>query len=756
MTVKRISFTVFSPVGDITAGERAENIKGEDEMKTILKKLFLPLVALMVVAAFVFTACGTTNENTTGGGGGNGSPVVPDEEYYIVGIEMTTPPTNSDYGVGDVFDPTGMVLKVTWNDGWVQEIKDGQNCVITPSGPIEYGTESVKITYDTWTYDFPLNVHKITGMELTALPARTLYAEGEAFSTVGLGLDLVFDDDSKRALTSGYTLSENAASLSASDDSVTVYYSDGGNTFTADVPITVVPLSSVKVIEAEDGVTSGGEVVDNPGASSLLKYASGEGFVRNLKKGGTITINVQALKETTASLRFVASSYEDDPEGGDFAIPLQINEVVDVTFNGEPVEIGDDEILPGGYDDERGGLSRYCHWYEVALDNVTLNEGSNEFVITSKVDMTLRDDPLTTDVNEADLHSVLFDCLRVFYNDPTAVPEDYIVNVEMVTPPSNSYYSVGDTVDLTGMVLNVTWSNGREQEVKDGEGCSTTPSGPIEYGTKSVKITYDKWTFDFPINMVEIKGIELVALPARTLYAEGEAFSKLGMKLNLVFNDDSTKELTSGYTISENASALSTADKSVTITYSQAGDKFTTDVPITVVPKACYKLIEAEDGIVVNGDKVDTPGSSSLLKYASGEGFVRDFKQGGSITINVQALKETTASLRFVLSAYEDDPEGGGYAIPLQLNEIIDVTFNGEPVEIGDDEILPGGYDDERGNLSRYFHWYEVALDNVQLNEGDNEFVITSKVDMTLKTDLHSVLFDCLRVFYADSDAVPM
>ena len=419
-------------------------------MKTILKKLFLPLVALMVVAAFVFTACGTAPEDTTGGGGG-GSPVVPDEEYYIVGIEMTTPPTNSDYGVGDVFDPTGMVLKVTWNDGWVQEIKDGQNCVITPSGPIEYGTESVKITYDTWTYDFPLNVHKITGMELTALPARTLYAEGEAFSTVGLGLDLVFDDDSTRALTSGYTLSENAASLSASDESVTVTYSHGDEDFTVDVPITVVPLSSVKVIEAEDGVISGGVVVDNPGASSLLKYASGEGFVRDFKQGGTITINVQATKETTASLRFVASSYEDDPDGGDFAIPLQINEVVDVTFNGEPVEIGDDEILPGGYDDERGTNSRYCHWYEVALDDVTLNEGNNTFVITSKVDMTIQDDPETPDVNEADLHSVLFDCLRVFYGDPEAVPEEPEVTAELDVTDGKEARAEAEVLELNGI-----------------------------------------------------------------------------------------------------------------------------------------------------------------------------------------------------------------------------------------------------------------------------------------------------------------
>ena len=450
MTVKRISFTVFSLVGDITAGERAENIKGEDEMKTILKKLFLPLVALMVVAAFVFTACGTAPEDTTGGGGGNGSPVVPDEEYYIVGIEMTTPPTNSDYGVGGVFDPTGMVLKVTWNDGWVQEIKDGQNCVITPSGPIEYGTESVKITYDTWTYDFPLNVHNITGMELTALPARTLYAEGEAFSTVGLGLNLVFDDDSTRALTSGYTLSENAASLSVRDESVTVTYSYGDEDFTVDVPVTVVPASSVRVLEAEAGDVVGGEKVTSN--SSLLQYASGESFVRNLGLGGTITIKISALKETKASLRFVASSYEDDPDGGAFAIPLRINEIVDVTFNGVPVEIGDDEILPGGYDDERGNNSRYCHWYEVALDDVTLNEGNdNTLVITSKVDMNLQDNPETPDVNEADLHSVLFDCLRVFYGDPDAVPEEPEVTADLDVTDGKEAKAEAEALELNGI-----------------------------------------------------------------------------------------------------------------------------------------------------------------------------------------------------------------------------------------------------------------------------------------------------------------
>ena len=314
-----------------------------------------------------------------------------------------------------------MVLKVIWNDGWEQLVTDGQNCVFSPSGEITVDTEVITGTYDDKTFTLPISVNRMTGIQATSLPARTLYAEGEAFSTTGLQINGVLKNGEVGEVITDYTLSDNATALSTTDTKVTVTYNFKGTPFTCDIPVTVVDKDAVITLEAEDGTVVDGEKVTS---SMLLKYASGNSFVRNLREGGTITINVPATKATTASLRFVASSYEDDPEGGAFAIPLQINEVVTVTFNGTEVQIGDDEILPGGYDDSRGNLSRYCHWYEVSLDDVQLNAGDNIFVITSKVDMKLKDDPDTEDVNEADLHSTLFDCLRVFYADAEAIPED--------------------------------------------------------------------------------------------------------------------------------------------------------------------------------------------------------------------------------------------------------------------------------------------------------------------------------------------
>ncbi|MBO7196065.1 MAG: hypothetical protein J6V80_01900, partial [Clostridia bacterium] len=349
----------------------------------------LLLCAILVCSCLWIIGCTPddnpdTDQGQTGNGGGENN--TPDDEYYIVDVQMVTPPTKNDYGEGDVFDPTGMVLKVIWNDGWEQLVEDGKNCIFSPAGPITSDTEAITATYDDKTFTLPVTVNKIAGIELVSQPARNMYVEGEAFSPVGLTIVTRLENGEVGKVLTDYTLSENAKALSPEDDKVTVSYERSGKLYTIDIPVIVFDNDAVIVTEAEAGTVVGGEKVQS---SSILKYASGNSFVRNLKEGGTITIIINAAKDTKASIRFVASSYEDalDENGEklDYTIPLQINKVVTVTLNGVEIQIGDDEILPGGYDDERGNLSRYCHWYEIALDNVDLHEGENTFVITSKV-----------------------------------------------------------------------------------------------------------------------------------------------------------------------------------------------------------------------------------------------------------------------------------------------------------------------------------------------------------------------------------
>ena len=350
----------------------------------------------------------------------------------------------------------------------------------------------------------------------------------------------------------------------------------------------------------------------------------------------------------------------------------------------------------------------------------------------------------------------------------STVPDEeyYIVDVQMVTPPTKNDYGEGDVFDPKGMVLKVIWNDGWEQLVEDGRNCIFSPSGPITSDTEQITATYDDKTFTLPVTVNKIAGIELVSYPARNMYVEGEAFSPVGLTVVTKLENGEVGKVLTDYTLSENAKELSPEDDKVTVSYERAGNVYTVDVPVIVFDKDAVIVTEAEAGTVVGGEKVT---QSSILKYASGNSFVRNLKEGGSITIIINAAKDTKASIRFVASSYEDalDEQGDklDYTMPLQINEIVTVSLNGVEIQISDDEILPGGYDDERGSLSRFCHWYEIALDNVDLHEGENTFVITSKVNMNLQdnkdtpdvneADLHSTLFDCLRVFYADLDAVP-
>ena len=98
-----------------------------------------------------------------GAGGGSGIP--------LQSIAITTPATKTVYTAGESFDPTGMVVTATYQAGITQEVTE---YTITPSGPLDYGTTEVTISYSeggiTRTATQAITVNQATGV-ITADPA---------------------------------------------------------------------------------------------------------------------------------------------------------------------------------------------------------------------------------------------------------------------------------------------------------------------------------------------------------------------------------------------------------------------------------------------------------------------------------------------------------------------------------------------------------------------------------------------------------
>ena len=74
------------------------------------------------------------------GGGGNPDPV------RLVSVEVTTDPNRTVYSIGDVFDPTGMVVTAKYSDGSQRALSSGEYS-FSPNGPLTENDSSITVSY---------------------------------------------------------------------------------------------------------------------------------------------------------------------------------------------------------------------------------------------------------------------------------------------------------------------------------------------------------------------------------------------------------------------------------------------------------------------------------------------------------------------------------------------------------------------------------------------------------------------------------
>ena len=164
------------------------------------------------------------------------------KEKYLTTLEVTTEPTKLEYAEGETFDPAGMVVKAIYSDDSVKEVT---NYVYEPNAELTKNDELITISYteDNTTVKTALLI-KVKGEEkplkeitITTPPIQTEYKSGENFSPAGMVVTAVYEDESSKAVT-GYTWTP-AGKLSEDDKTVTISYTEGEVTKTAEVAITV-------------------------------------------------------------------------------------------------------------------------------------------------------------------------------------------------------------------------------------------------------------------------------------------------------------------------------------------------------------------------------------------------------------------------------------------------------------------------------------------------------------------------------------
>lgn len=164
-------------------------------------------------------------------------------------IEITTPPTKTNYLAGDSFNPAGMVVTASYGNGYtILATAEVGGYSISPN-VLADGTTYVTISYseggDSFTAIQTVTVtHKLTGIQVTTNPSKTTYEYGDSLATSGMIVQASYSDGAT-ANVSGYTCTPTTFST-VGTQVVTVSYTENGVSQTTTFSVTVNRKSVTK------------------------------------------------------------------------------------------------------------------------------------------------------------------------------------------------------------------------------------------------------------------------------------------------------------------------------------------------------------------------------------------------------------------------------------------------------------------------------------------------------------------------------
>ncbi len=234
------------------------------------------------------------------------------------------------------------------------------------------------------------------------------------------------------------------------------------------------------------------------------------------------------------------------------------------------------------------------------------------------------------------------------------------------TLPTKTTYTPGDTLDTTGLTVEVTYGNGTKKIFKSG---FTVKADLSKVGDVTVQVTIEGLQTSFTVKVAEkkVRSLDLAKLPNKTEYTVGDSINTSGMQLRVNYTDGSTATVTSGWSTAcdltkPGASTVTVTFGGKTVTFAVTVRDVETTPPVTLQSLTVLTMPDKMEYHV--GDSFDPTGLVLLATYSDGstkkytDGFSAsyDFRSAGEQTVLFQldgqsaqitvTVREKSAQLR--------------------------------------------------------------------------------------------------------------
>ena len=517
-------------------------------------------------------------------------------------VAIVTPPTKTTYFAGESFDPAGMQIQATYNNGTTSAVSTYNfsdlpgTVTISNVNTNTAGTKTVIVTYKegnvskTATTRITVVAVTPTKIEFNDAPTKKFYVgdESSAFDPDGLTAVVTYNNGT----TKEFDVNDLDITYSGFDTTtartITMTGTYQGVSGKFDVVINAVELVSVAVNTKPNKTKYYvGEEFDQTGLTLTATYNNGKTEV--VSTGITCT----GFSSAAAGAKTITATYGG--KSTTFSVDIEAVKLVSIAVKTNPTKIS--------------------YYVGESLDSTgltltgTYNNGKTETITTgytcSALDSTTAGSKTIT---------VSYQGLTTTFN--VTVVAVNLVSIAVKTMPNKTSYFTGESFDQTGLTLTATYNNGKTEVISSGFSCTGFSSATA--GKKTITVSYagKTTTFTVDVQAIVVTGISVKKAPNKTEYFVGDSYDGTGLVVNVTYNNGTNKDITTGFTTSGFSSAA--AGKN-TVTVSYEGFTAAFDVTIKAVELTGIEIAKQPTKTTFNtGDELDTAGLVLTLKYNNG------------------------------------------------------------------------------------------------------------------------------------------
>ena len=470
------------------------------------------------------------------------------------------------YRVGQPIDYSAVTVTANYTDGSTRDVT--ANVIYDPpeGTPITSSLKGALVKYTNAagimkTDTISVNVVQLTSIRATR-PTKYEYRYGEAISYAGTVVTARYSDGSSEDVTASAVFSVVAGAIvgRSTPSAITVSYSDlEGTTVSTEIEIEIVTLSSLVIVSEPTKTSYGiGEALDLTGlvVRAMYSNASWDTVTNDCEFSPNDGATLSA-QDTSVRVYYSNASFETALVDFNILVGMHVLSGISVT---SPTKT----TYKYGETLDYSGLVVTAQYLDGTSETVTTGisispaEGS-AFTSNTSISALVSYDEFTA---------------------PFTLTCNSITSLVLVLNPLKLTYTVGETVNYTGVLIRAVYADNSTTDVTAQ--CVFSPAQGTTLttvGTRSVVVSYasQELTFNISVEVNTVKSLEITDNDT-AIYAIGDTWDFSNVQVIGVYGDGSREVVSCVFSPAQGAMIVEDGDLPVTATYNGVSATFTRTV----------------------------------------------------------------------------------------------------------------------------------------------------------------------------------